>query len=211
LAADASYDVGVAPLMLTMRVAIDSLRCFAAQEAACAVLKASVMSYELQVLLSTIPRAGMVDWIAVRPARREPMIVVDAVEAQVGKGLTGDRFRGGSTSKRQVTLIQAEHLLVIARLLGTERVDPALLRRNIVVSGINLLALIGTRFAIGGVTLEGTGGCHPCSRMEEAFGPGGYNAVRGHGGITARVIDGGPIRLGDAVTFKDRITTRPGD
>lgn len=130
------------------------------------------------------------------------MVVVDSVEAREGSGLMGDRFRGGASSKRQVTLIQAEHLLVIAQLLGRERVDPALLRRNIVVSGINLLALNGAQFAIGGALLEGAGPCHPCSRMEETFGAGGYSAVRGHGGITARVIAGGVIRVGDAVVFK---------
>jgi MOSC domain-containing protein YiiM len=164
------------------------------------------MAHDLHELLSSVPRAGKVEWIGVRSARREPMIVVDAVEAREGRGLTGDHFRGGAGSKRHVTLIQAEHLHVIAELLGRDRVDPALLRRNIVVSGINLLALTGAQFEIGGALLEGTGGCHPCSRMEETFGAGGYNAVRGHGGITARVIGGGVIRVGDQVKFKGRVT-----
>jgi MOSC domain-containing protein YiiM len=162
------------------------------------------MSFELKELLSSVPRAGRVEWIGVRPARREPLIIVDTVEAREGRGLTGDRFAGGASSKRQVTLIQAEHLPVIAQLLGRDRIDPALLRRNIVVSGINLLALNGAQFAIGGAVMEGTGPCHPCSRMEETFGAGGYNAVRGHGGVTARVIAGGVIRVGDAVIFKGR-------
>ncbi|MDB5044721.1 MAG: molybdenum cofactor biosysynthesis protein [Deinococcus sp.] len=102
--------------------------------------------------------------------------------------------------KRQVTLIQAEHLPVIAALAGVESVSPEEMRRNIVVSGLPLLALKDARFQIGEVILEGTGECHPCSRMEETFGPGGYNAVRGHGGITARVVRGGLIRVGDALT-----------
>jgi MOSC domain-containing protein YiiM len=164
------------------------------------------MSFEMNELLSSVPRAGRVEWIGVRPAHREPVISVDSVEARAGRGLTGDRFRGGASSKRQVTLIQAEHLPVVAQLLGVERVDPALLRRNIVVSGINLQALNGAQFSIGGALLEGAGHCHPCSRMEETFGAGGYNAVRGHGGITARVLSGGVIRVGDPVTFKCRST-----
>lgn len=163
------------------------------------------MPLDLHELLSSVPRVGKVEWIGVRSARREPMVIVDAVEAREGRGLTGDHFRGGTAGKRQVTLIQSEHLRVIAELLGLDRVDPALLRRNIVVSGINLLALTGAQFEIGGAVLEGTGGCHPCSRMEETFGAGGYNAVRGHGGITARVVSGGVIRLGDQVIFKGRV------
>lgn len=159
------------------------------------------MTEGFHVLLSSVPQIGKVEWMGVRPGRREPMIVVDSVEAREGRGLTGDRFSGGASSKRQVTLIQSEHLPVIAQLLGNSRIDPALLRRNIVVSGINLLSLNGAQFSIGGALMEGTGPCHPCSRMEEAFGPGGYSAVRGHGGITARVLSGGIVRIGDPVKF----------
>jgi MOSC domain-containing protein YiiM len=169
------------------------------------------MPLEMNELLSSVPRAGRIEWIGVRSARREPVVVVDSVEARAGQGLTGDRFRGGASSKRQVTLIQAEHLSVVAQLLGLERVDPALLRRNIVVSGINLLALSGAEFTIGGVLMEGTGPCHPCSRMEETFGAGGYNAVRGHGGITARVLSSGVIHVGDSVTFKRRLMSASGE
>lgn len=121
-----------------------------------------------------------------------------------GLGLIGDhRALGESNPKnaRQVTLIQWEHFSVIASLLGLQRIDPELLRRNIAVSGINLLGLKNKRFRIGECELEGTGLCHPCSRMEEVFGPGGYNAVRGHGGLTARVIKGGEIAVGDTVVF----------
>jgi MOSC domain-containing protein YiiM len=153
----------------------------------------------LTELLSTLPQVGTVRWIGVRPSRRVPMVTADVVEARVGTGLTGDRFSGTAESKRQVTLIQAEHLETIGRLLQRDAVDPALLRRNIAVDGINLLALNGALFRIGNAIFEGTGGCHPCSRMEEALGPGGYNAMRGHGGITARVMEGGLIRLGDEV------------
>jgi MOSC domain-containing protein YiiM len=166
------------------------------------------MTEGIQTLLSSVPRMGRVEWIGVRPARREPVVVVDSVEAREGRGLTGDRFRGAASSKRQVTLIQAEHLPVIAQLLGRDRVDAGLLRRNILVSGINLLSLNGAQFTIGAAVLEGTGPCHPCSRMEETFGAGGYSAVRGHGGITARVLTSGIIHIGDAVTFTHLIGER---
>lgn len=116
-----------------------------------------------------------------------------------GKGLEGDRFKGRETSKRQVTLIQKEHLHVIASCLHRESITPEVFRRNIVVSCLNLLALKGKRFRIENVVLEYTGLCHPCSKMETSLGPGGYNAMRGHGGITTRVVEAGDIALGDDV------------
>jgi MOSC domain-containing protein YiiM len=67
------------------------------------------------------------------------------------------------------------------------------------VEGINLLALKDRRFRIGSALLEWSGECHPCSRMDETLGTGGYNAVRSHGGITARVLEGAVLRVGDRV------------
>ena len=113
---------------------------------------------------------------------------VDSVQVTINEGIEGDRYAGRSR-KRQVTLIQHEHLVAIASLVHKQRIDPEVLRRNISVSGINLLALKGKRFRIGSVLLEYTGLCHPCSRMEEVLGKGGYNAVRGHGGSTAMVVE----------------------
>ncbi|MGB5395698.1 MAG: MOSC domain-containing protein [Gammaproteobacteria bacterium] len=152
---------------------------------------------KISQLLETLPQIGKVEWIGLRPARKQNMDVVEtAVLDQYG--LAGDRYAGNS-GKRAVTLIQAEHLPAIAALLHLESVAPEFLRRNIVVSGINLLALKDKQFAIGDAVLEMTGLCHPCSRMEETFGAGGYNAVRGHGGITARVTKPGKIKTGDTV------------
>lgn len=151
----------------------------------------------LHELMARFPRSGHLEWIGVRPARRAPLEVLEAAEVNAG-GLVGDRYAGRS-GKRAITLIQAEHLPVIAALAGVAEVDPGLLRRNLVVSGINLYALRKSRFRIGAVLLEGTGVCDPCSHMEEALGEGGYNAMRGHGGITARVLEPGAIALGNAV------------
>jgi MOSC domain-containing protein YiiM len=98
-----------------------------------------------------------------------------------------------------VTLIQAEHLQVVALIMGRTELRPGDLRRNLVVSGLNLYALRERRFRIGPVLLEGSGPCEPCSRMEEVLGTGGYNAMRGHGGIVARILEGGVLRSGDEV------------
>ena len=157
------------------------------------------MGLELKQLLATFAQSGTVEWIGLRPQRRATILEVSEATADPAIGLEGDRFSGKRGAKRQVTLIQQEHLSVMARLLGREGIDPALLRRNIVVSGINLQALKQHHFKIGSAVFFGTGNCAPCSRMEEALGTGGYNAMRGHGGITAYVVKAGKISVGDCV------------
>lgn len=150
-------------------------------------------------LIEHVPQVGRLEWIGRRPARGEAMEPLEAATLITGRGLEGDRAAARSGGKRQVSLIQAEHLDVVARLMRRDAVDPALLRRNLVVSGVNLRALARRHFRVGDCLLEGAGECHPCSKMEAALGDGGYAAMRGHGGILARVIEGAPIRLGDAV------------
>lgn len=155
----------------------------------------------LRERLLDVPQVGRIEWIGVRPAHGAPMVVLGEVEALAGRGFAGDRVAAGRASgKRQVTLFQKEHLPVIAALTGRTEVAPEILRRNLVVASVNLLALKNLRFAVGDeVVLEGTGPCEPCAKMDEALGEGGFQAMRGHGGITARVVRGGRVRLGDAV------------
>lgn len=150
-------------------------------------------------LLNAPMRPGTVRWIGLRPDRRQPLLAVSHADLDPRHGLIGDHYRSRTNQARQVTVIQAEHVVAIAAYLGSDPIDPARLRRNIVVSGINLYALKGQRFLLGSALMVATGECHPCSRMEEALGPGGYNAVRGHGGITARTVRGGQVHLGDAI------------
>ncbi len=155
----------------------------------------------MREMLDTLPQKGKLEWIGLRPQKRAPLQEVTEATLSLEEGLLGDHYAGESR-KRQVTLIQAEHLAVVARLLERESISPQRTRRNLVISGINLLAFAERQFRIGEeVVLEMTGKCHPCSRMEENLGPGGYNAMRGHGGITARVVRAGIIRLGDEVSL----------
>lgn len=154
------------------------------------------MSGELDRMIARFAQAGRVRWIGVRPGRREAVRAVGRAEI-TAEGLDGDRH--ASPGKRAVTLVQWEHLPVIAALAGLDAVAPETLRRNVAVSGINLLGLRKATFRIGTAVLRGTGLCAPCSRMEEALGPGGFTAVRGHGGITAEVVRPGTVALGDSV------------
>lgn len=144
--------------------------------------------------------SGKLEWIGLRPARKVPMTVVNSVMALEGMGLEGDRrCQGSSGSARQVTIISVEYIDTIARLLQKENIDPAILRRNLLVSGINLSALRHQRFQIGEALFEATALCHPCSRMEQALGKHGVAAMLGHGGLCAKIIRSGQLCVGDSV------------
>lgn len=153
----------------------------------------------LKDLQQYVPQTSRLDWIGKRPQKKSPLAPCHSATITLDEGIVGDHYsrKGG---KRQVALIQAEHLQAIGAILNREPIDPGLTRRNLVVSGINLLSLMKQQVQIGTeVILEITGNCHPCSRMEENLGNGGYAAMRGHGGVTARVIQGGTITQGDPI------------
>ncbi len=153
----------------------------------------------LSELIQRVAQPGHVQWIGLRPARRSDVVSVSEVEI-VAEGLAGDHSRPG---KRAVTLMQAEHLAAIGAFLGQGAVPAEALRRNLLVAGINLNALKGRQIRVGKARLQITSICAPCSRMEEVFGPGGYSAVRGHGGWCAKVITPGRVRVGDRVSVLD--------
>jgi MOSC domain-containing protein YiiM len=164
----------------------------------------------LRQLTQQFRQAGQLEAIYLRPARGINCIAAEQTEAIAQKGLAGDRAsstpsRNPLGSNRQVTLIQAEHIAVISSFIS-KTVDAAKLRRNLVVSGINLLATKCLfkdqvmQIKIGEVILQVTGPCEPCSKMETALGQGGYNAMRGHGGVNAKIIKGGMLKIGDSVS-----------
>ena len=107
-------------------------------------------------LTARFANPGKVEWIGIRPGRRSDIVSLSEVSVAMS-GLEGDHYQSGG--KRAVTLIQQEHLAVIASFLGWSETAPELLRRNIVVSGINLLGLRNRRFRAGTAILEGSGLC----------------------------------------------------
>ena len=143
---------------------------------------------------------GSVEWIGVRPRRREPLQPQTRARAVADLGLEGDhRMSKTPGSGRQVTLISREFIGQIAAQLGIAHLDPARLRRNIVIAGLNLNALRRQRFWVGDALLEATQLCHPCARMEAELGPGGFVAMFGYGGLCAKVLEGGAVELGATV------------
>ena len=150
----------------------------------------------LAELTARYAQPGRLQAIFLRPERLASPVSVESVLVTEA-GLEGDHGRPG---KRAVTLLQAEHLPVIASLAGRESVAAEDLRRNLLISGLNLSALRSKSIALGEeLVLSITGPCAPCSRMEKALGHGAYTAMRGHGGWCATVERPGAISLGDTV------------
>ncbi len=148
---------------------------------------------------------GTLTWIGLRSERRGQVTPVERAKAIAAKGLEGDhRMDKTPGSARQVTLISEEFMQQIAHFTGLSTIDPVLLRRNLVVSGINLNALRHQRFQIGEAVFEATALCHPCSRMEAALGKGGVAAMIGHGGLCARILNTGYITVGDRLKVRPK-------
>jgi MOSC domain-containing protein YiiM len=134
------------------------------------------------------------------------METVDAVEVTVGEGVRGD-FRGAlkpGRNKRQVTVMSDERWRAALADLGAS-VPWEQRRVNLLVEGLVLdQGTPGARIVFAsGLTLEVTGECDPCHRMEEvAPGLKGALLPDWRGGVCTRVIEDGPIRVGDEVRIE---------
>ncbi len=146
----------------------------------------------LKQFFDSDPAIGRIERIGTRPVKRG-----DVVEVQTWD-LDGGQDHARHRETRAVTLIQAEHIPIIQSLIHTD-FDPLSLRRNLIVSGINLASLRWSTFAVGEVVLRGTVPCDPCSRMHDLLGPGGYAAMFEMGGLCAAIVQSGTICVGDAV------------
>lgn len=158
----------------------------------------------LQQLLNGPLPDGAVICIGIRPSRHAPLLSLEGVTLIAQRGIEGDRYDTKTNGARQVTLISTEALDAVSSFLK-KQVTPAMVRRNLATRGINLLALKGRRFRVGQTLLEYSGECAPCGQMEEILGPGGYNAMRGQGGICARILEGGTVHIGDVITRVDEV------
>lgn len=124
---------------------------------------------------------------------------VDSVDCEEGRGLVGDRyFDYEDNYKGQVSLISTEAIEAVEAELGIKVEDRSKFRRNLVVSGVDLNALVGRDFKVGEVTLRGTEQCRPCFWMDEAVGEGVFAALADRGGLRCRILSSGTLTRGEA-------------
>ncbi len=134
-----------------------------------------------------------------KPALEHPTVSVEQVECIAGRGLRGDRFFDYRPDyKGQITFVARETLEELWRELDLDdaRRDLAATRRNVLTAGIDLDALIGCEFEIGGVRFLGSEECKPCAWMDAAIAPGAERRLRGRGGLRARILTDGMLRVG---------------
>ena len=141
----------------------------------------------------------VVESIHLAAASHLPMKPVPLVLAEIGKGLVGDRYHGATL--RQVTVQAAGELAEAAAQAGRP-IDPGRTRRNITISADTVPRTPGHRWSIGEVELEVTRDAAPCTLMEEIFGSGAQESLKGRAGVACRVISGGEIAVGDAANLR---------
>jgi MOSC domain-containing protein YiiM len=128
-----------------------------------------------------------------------PAIEVGEVECVAGRGIKGDRFfLEKPDQKRQVTFFSMEVFELMCRELNVHDRHPSVLRRNVFVRGAELGSLIGSTFQLQDVLFEGAEECRPCYWMDQAFGSGAEDFLKGRGGLRARVLADGMLRTSGA-------------
>lgn len=132
-----------------------------------------------------------------KPPGEHLMVEVAEVECVAGKGLMGDRFFGFKEDyKGQATFFAMEVHEDLCRILGVQDRAPSVFRRNILTRGVDLNGLIGKHFELQGVEFEGVSECTPCYWMDQAFGAGAEAALKNRGGLRARILTDGVLRVG---------------
>ena len=148
---------------------------------------------------------GRIKGIYIAGTKTEQPRAVTEVQAIAGRGLAGDRYANGAgtfsqpgSPKNEVTLIEAEALEAQRRDYDIA-VSPEDSRRNILTEGVALNHLVGREFSVGEVRFEGVKLCEPCGHLEKLTAEGVEKALRHRGGLRARILAGGMIRVGDEV------------
>lgn len=123
---------------------------------------------------------------------------MQSVECIAGSGIRGDRyFNHKEDFKGQITFFDWAVYKRIEKDFGIDQLNPALFRRNVLTEGVDLNTLIGKRFSLQGVEFEGSEECRPCYWMDESVKPGVHEALKGFGGLRARILTNGSLHLSD--------------
>ncbi|CAA6677233.1 MULTISPECIES: MOSC domain-containing protein [unclassified Lentimonas] len=121
---------------------------------------------------------------------------VESVECLAGRGILNDRYLDHEEDfKGQITFFDWEVYDRIRTQCNLPDLDPALFRRNVLTTGVDLNTLIGLRFKVQGIEFEGVEECRPCYWMDEAIAPGAEDYLQGHGGLRARILNDGELRV----------------
>ena len=131
------------------------------------------------------------------PPGENPIVEKSEIRCVAGRGIEGDRyFDFKEQFKGQITFFAYEVSRDLQRALNRADIPPSVFRRNVILEGVDLNSLIGKTFELQGVTFEGTEECSPCYWMDTAFGPGALDALKGRGGLRARILTDGVLKVG---------------
>ena len=134
-----------------------------------------------------------------QPSGGFPLVEVPEIECVAGRGLRGDRYLDFRENyKGQITFFPFEVFEKLCANFGIHDKPAGVLRRNLIVSGIDLLSLIGREFEIQGVKFRGTQHCAPCDWMNIAFAPGAEQFLKDNAGLRAQILSDGMITIGEA-------------
>ena len=135
-----------------------------------------------------------------KPPDAHPSAEVESIECVAGHGIRGDRFFDYRDSyKGQITFFAEEVYSAMCDALQVHDKSPSVVRRNVITRRVDLNALIGTEFQLQGVRFEGVEECRPCYWMDQAFAPGAEKFLKGRGGLRARILNDGELRVAAAV------------
>jgi hypothetical protein len=160
---------------------------------------------------STAPHwRGIVGGLHYAPRAMLPMLSVDVLDLEAGKGVVGDRYTLGTghlveivkelglTGERNVSMFEQETMEALARDHGIV-LAPGAHRRNITTVGVPLNHLIGHRFRVGEVLLEGCKSAQPCKHLEDVVGQSVTHLLINRGGLHCRLLRSGRVHVGDVI------------
>jgi len=154
--------------------------------------------------------------ICIADAAGAPMRTVADAECVAGRGIADDRYFFGTGTfspsakkpSQEVTLVEIEEVERFNARSGAD-LRPEHLRRNLVTRGISLNDLVGRRFAIGSVVFEGIRLCEPCSYLAGKTRPDVLQGLVHKAGLRAAIVEGGTIRVGDAIQVRALVRSTP--